>query len=250
MFERLRALQEVLDGFDAIDLSHTIENDMPRCLNHPHVAITKTCTHEHDGFYNQCLVMGEHTGTHVDAPAHTVSRLSESTIDTYPVTMICGQAVKYDLCRYGLKPGETAGVEEILALESEMGTAVGAGEIAILNFGWEKYWRTDGDWKYFVANEPGLSREAARLFLDRGVKAVGCDTTSCDMPIRDGVELESYGHFEYWLPNGIFLIEVLKNLALLPDRFYFVAAPLKIREGSGSPIRPFALVPRTGASEE
>lgn len=202
MFKPLKALREALDSLEAIDLSHVIENDMPRCLNHPHVAITKTCTHAHDGFYNQCLVMGEHTGTHVDASAQTVPWLSERTIETFPATLICGPAVKYDLGRFDLQLGQVVTAAQILQLESEMNDAAGEGEIAILNFSWEKYWRIDGDWKYYAMNEPGLSEDAVRLFMERRVKAVGCDTTSCDMPILSVCRI-------YWanIANSIVLLK-------------------------------------------
>lgn len=244
MYEALNELTDVLGKFEFVDLTHIIENDMPRCLNHPHVAITKTCTHAHDGFYNQCIVMGEHTGTHVDAPAHTVCNLQNRTIDTLSLTALCGQAVKYDLYKFNTAPGETVSASQILELEKEMGTSAQQGEIAILNFGWEKYWQVNSGWKEFVMNAPGLSEDAARLFMERRVKLIGCDTACCDMPVLNGVELKSYGHFEYWLPNNIYMIEMLKNLSMLPDRFYFITAPLRIKEGSGSPIRAVALVPK------
>ena len=47
-----------------------------------------------------------------------------------------------------------------------------------------------------------------------------------------------YAHTRYFLPNGLPLIESLANLERLPTRCYFIALPLKIKGGSGSPIRP------------
>jgi len=88
-----------------------------------------------------------------------------------------------------------------------------------------------------------LAEDAAKLFSERCIKAVGSDTIACEVPARDGREARGYGHLDYWLPNEIFIIEMLKNLSLLPTRCYFLALPLKIRHGSGSPIRPVAFVP-------
>jgi kynurenine formamidase len=52
-----------------------------------------------------------------------------------------------------------------------------------------------------------------------------------------------YAHKRYFLPNGLPLIESLASLETLPPRCFFIALPLKIKGGSGSPIRPIAIVP-------
>lgn len=244
MKELFDELQRRLDSFDVIDLSHTIERGMPKYPTHPQIVIDPVCTHEHDGYFNQCLVMGEHTGSHMDAPAHTVSSMPDSTIDTVSPTAVCGQAVVYDLGGLGLGAGELVTAADIIALEAKMGDAAGAGEIAVFNFHWEKYWRCDGAWQYYAKNEPGFAKDAVELFRDRAVKAVAFDTMSADMPVKDGVEYPSTGHYTDWLPRGILIVEELKNLDLLPTRCFLVGIPLKIKHGSGSPIRPIALVPR------
>ena len=77
-------------------------------------------------------------------------------------------------------------------------------------------------------------------FKDRGIRAIGCDTVACDMAVVDGVGLDTTGHTHHWLPNAILIIEMLTNLDQLSLRSLFVATPLKIKEGSGSPIRPLA----------
>lgn len=242
--EKVEALQKLLIDFDVVDLSHTIENGMPKWPTHPQIVVHQACTHEHDGYFNQCLVMGEHTGSHVDAPAHTVPNRTERTIDTFGPDVICAPAVVYDCRKFELQAGDRLTSEQLLQLERESGHAVKEGEIAIINFGWDKHWSVGPDWQYYSKNEPGLSEDAVELIASRKVRAVAFDNISSDMPIKDGVEFPSTGHYKHWLPNDILLIEALTNLNLLPARCFFVAIPLKIKGGSGSPIRPFALVPR------
>ena len=244
MMEKVNALQQMLRNFRVIDLSHTIENGMPKWPTHPQIVVYPACTHEHDGYFNQCLVMGEHTGSHVDAPAHTVPYRSECTIDTFGPDVICAPAVVYDCRAFELQAGDRLTAAQLLQLEQQTGLAVAADEIAIINFGWDKHWSAGPDWQYYSKNEPGLSEDAVELLAERKVRAVGFDNISSDMPIKDGVEFSSTGHYKHWLPNNILLIEELTNLDLLPSRCFFVAIPLKIKGGSGSPIRPFALVPR------
>ncbi|MFA7559974.1 MAG: hypothetical protein WCY61_04530, partial [Sphaerochaeta sp.] len=98
--------------------------------------------------------------------------------------------------------------------------------------------------EYFATNAPGLDEEVTQLFVKRRVRAVGSDTASCDMPVKDGKPSYAYGHEKHWLPNEIFIIEMLANLELIENRCFFIALPLKIEGGSGSPIRPIALISR------
>lgn len=126
-----------------------------------------------------------------------------------------------------------------------MGDQVGQGEIALVNFGWyDRYWRTDERAQWYATNAPGLHRSVGDLFATRGIRAVGTDTIATETALVGGAPGEAWGHMEYWLPRGILLIEELANLARLPARCFFMALPLKIKNGSGSPIRPVALIPR------
>lgn len=237
---------EILDGImrnaEIVDLSPLIENGMPKWPTHPQIVVHQTITHEHDGYYCQSLVLGEHTGAHVDVPAHIIASMMDHTMDTYPASMLFGPAIKYDMYKLEARPGDRITKAQILQLESEMQDAAREGDIVLMDFGYQKYWTTSREWKYYATNEPGLDEEAVKLFAQRKVRAVGSDTIACDTPVVDGLELKSYGHQNHWLPNEIFIMEMLQNLDRLPTRCYFCAIPLKIKNGSGSPIRPFAII--------
>ena len=240
MAEKWKILDDCLKQMQILDLSPVLEPGMPKWPTHPPVIIDPTATHAHDGYYCQTLSFGEHTGAHVDAPAHMVDSMIDHTIDKYPANMIFGCAIKYDVYKFAVPFGERVTKDQILELEQEMGDNAGAGEIPIFNFGHQKYWSTGRDWDYSVTNEAGLDEETVQMFLDRGIKAAGFDTAGGDQPLKDGKEKFAYGHRKLWLPNEIFIIENLHNLDLLPQRFYFIALPLRIKNGSGSPIRPVA----------
>ena len=242
MEKKWEVLNKLLQGSKIVDLSPTLEKGMPKFPTHPQVVIDPTITHEHDGYYCQTLNLGEHTGAHVDCPAHMLPSQMDKTVDTYPANMIIAPAVKYQLKKLGLGPGDRATREDILRLEQEMGDAAGEGEIALLDFGWMQYWTCGAGWKNYAMGEPGLDEGAVKLFADRKVRAVGSDTIACDTPMVNGVESYSFGHKDYWLPNGIFIMEMIANMDKIPDRCFFMAIPLKIKNGSGSPIRPFAVI--------
>ncbi|WP_248928919.1 cyclase family protein [Paenibacillus hamazuiensis] len=223
-----------------VDLSVTLEPGIPRFPTHPHLVIDQTVTHKHDGYYCQSISMAEHTGTHVDSPAHIHPSKMDVTIETFPVDYLIRPAVRYDLSQFDPQPGELLTPEHLLKLEEQMGDGVKEGEIALLHYGWMKYWDTGVNWKWYASNAPGLAMEAAKLFQERGIRAIGSDTIACDQAMIEGVAKKSYGHDEFWLPNNILIMESFANLDQLSNRSLFVASPLKIRNGSGSPIRAWA----------
>jgi arylformamidase len=91
-------------------------------------------------------------------------------------------------------------------------------------------------------NEPGFAEDLCAWLADRRVRAVGTDTAACDVAVRDGKVLSAYGHRQYFLPNDILIIEGLRRLAEVPPEFHFIALPLRLHGGSGSPLRAIAVV--------
>ena len=75
--------------------------------------------------------------------------------------------------------------------------------------------------------------------MEKGVALVGCDTLSVDAAVSEATPAH-----QALLGNEVFIVENLKNLGVLPPFCLFMALPLKIRGGSGSPVRAVALVPR------
>lgn len=116
------------------------------------------------------------------------------------------------------------------------------GDIVLLEFGWMQYWNCDSAWKHYAMASPGLSEDAVDLFTERKVKAVGADTIACDTPLMNGIESYSYGHKKYWLLNDILTMEMIANMDKIPTRSYFMSIPLKVKDGSESPIRPLAII--------
>ncbi|MCX7825178.1 MAG: cyclase family protein [Verrucomicrobiae bacterium] len=238
-------LSEMLARFEVVDLSPTLERGIPRWPTHPHLVIDPTVTHEHDGYYCQTLSLAEHTGAHVDVPAHMLPERKADTVDTLPPGALIAPAVVYNVAPRNLGPGDLLSADDLLGWERAHNERAGEGEIALLHFGWMRHWRADRAAQFYATNAPGLDESAVKLLADRGVRAVGADTIAVDTPLKDGVAGPSWGHTTYWLPRGILIIEELTNLDKLPPRCLFIALPLKIKRGSGSPIRPVALIPRS-----
>ena len=135
MNAKIEILANLLKEFEFIDLSPTLENGIPKWPTHPPIIIDPTITHEHDGYYCQTIIIGEHSGAHIDSPAHILPEMIENTIETYPLQSFFGHAVVYDLSWRKNMPGERIPASEFLSLEEKMGVRALSGDIVLINFG-------------------------------------------------------------------------------------------------------------------
>lgn len=243
-FSLISQLASLYGKLECMDLGQPIETDMPKWPTHESVSVEKTYIHERDHFYCQSVRILEHSGTHVDAPAHMQPHMMENTIDTFPADILIAPAVVYPLYTLNRQAGEVVSADELLAMEKQMGIGVQEGEIALLAFGWDRYWDASDQTQFVGYNMPGLADDAAMLLMDRKVRAVGSDTMCCDGSLKDGKGTNNGIGHSRWLKNKILLIENLRNLTRLPASCFFIGIPLPIKEGSGSPIRPVALFER------
>ena len=199
------------------------------------------------GWYWNILHLGEHTGTHFDAPVHWITGkdLPDNRCDTIPARKFVGPACVIDVTA-DVKANEDfllmpAHVE---AWEKKNGR-IPTGAWVLLRTDWSK--RTDK--KSFLnvkddgPHSPGFHKSTSELLArDRQVLGVGVETV--------GTDAGQAGTFEPPFPNhatmhgnGRFGLASLRNLDKLPATgSILIAAPLKIVNGSGSPVRVLALV--------
>lgn len=236
--EELLALAGLLRDYRWVDLSHTLEEGIPAWPTHARFGRTLYESYEYgDLALHYGLTMGEHTGTHLDAPIHFVrSGPAHYGVDEVPLDRLAGRAATIDATNLG--PDELLSADRIHAWEEEHGR-IGAGDGVLIRYGWEDRWATGPEGRCFLDDWPGLGEEAAQHLVERGVSLVGCDTMSIDAKASG----ESPAHYAL-LGNEVYIVENLRNLDRLPPFCLFVAFPLKIRGGSGSPVRAAALVPR------
>jgi kynurenine formamidase len=235
-------LAEALRAATFYDVSPSIDERLPVFPGHPPIEVEHDArTHERDGYFLQRLSLGEHVGSHVDAPAHAVASLAERTIEQYPVDRFVAPYVKYDLTAYAPAPGDLVPAATLRAVEERDGVAAGPGDIAIVQFGWDAHLRpasADPDERaWWIRNAPGLAADACAHLAGLGVTGVGSDTATCDAAVVDGVVTSAVGHLEIFLPRDILLFEGLVGLSAAPARGIFIGLPLRIRGGSGSPVR-------------
>ena len=221
------------------DASPTISADMDMWFMYEAPEIAPLFGHAEAGAAANRVALSEHTGTHVDAPFHFDA--NGLTADRVPLdAMLLRPFGKYDLTPDDHQPGDMVEVEHLEAAEERGGFSLEPGSVAILEFGWDANrpgganGRPQGWWG---SNEPGLSHEACAYLGSLGVAAVACDTPACDVAARDGEMLGAHGHVEHFLPKGVLIVEGLTGLADVPSTGLFLALPLKIAGGTGSPVR-------------
>jgi kynurenine formamidase len=189
----------------------------------------------------------EHGGTHLDAPVHFAE--GKWTADQVPLDRLVGDAIVVDVQAGADSSADyQIDVKALDAWERKHG-AISAGAIVLFRTGWSRHWpdrarylgttRT-GAGAVAELHFPGIDSAAAQRLVERRVKAVGIDTPSID-----------YGRTRtYPTHRGLFAANIpafenVANLDQVPVKGSFVVAlPMKIRGGSGGPLRIVAVVPR------
>jgi kynurenine formamidase len=239
----MSSLQSLLGMFDdlrMVDLSHRLEAGIPSYPTHPKYFQMPWRSLGDPAEMNQ-LVLGEHTGTHIDAPSHFVREGDPARrhIDELALQGFFGRALTMTFGPFAER-NEFVRAADIEAWERDH-VEIRSEDIVLVNFQWAGRWTRVPEGFGFLEDWPGLSRDAADLLADRGVKAVGTDCVSLDPGDGGGGELAA--HYTL-LPAGILIIENVANLDLLPAESFVMALPLPIANGTGSPVRAVAFVPR------
>lgn len=243
-------------GVEIVDLTHTLSPDFPVMVLPPEFGQCQPFRMEEvsrydgrgPGWYWNNISMSEHAGTHFDAPAHWISgrNLPQGTVDAVPLDRLMGPAVVLDFS------AESAADEDFLltrshleAWETENG-AIEPGSWVLFRTDWSKHLGTA---KYLNlredgAHSPGPAPDAMEFLVkERDIVGFGTETIGTDA--GQGSHLSPpYPAHAILHGNGRYGLQCLNALDRLPARgAVIVAAPLKIRHGSGSPLRVMALVP-------
>jgi len=188
----------------------------------------------------------EHGGTHIDAPVHFAR--GRHSVDQIPLEQLMGNAVVIDVTRQAAKNRDyRITAADIQNWEKKNGR-LPRGAILLLRTGFgrfypnrEQYMGTDERGQAAVAklHFPGLHPEAARwLVANRQIKAIGLDTPSIDY--GQSTLFESH---RILFEKNIPVFENVANLDLLPAKgFTVIALPMKIKGGSGGPLRIIAML--------
>ena len=196
------------------------------------------------------LTIGEHVGTHLDAPIHWVTGKDGADVGSITPDQLVGPACVIDkTVETDEDNGYLLTVADLEAWEAEHGR-VPDGAWVLFRTGWGS--RANDETTFLNAGEngpvtPGPDVEASRwLATKRGIAGFGVETVGIDAGAAGGFDPPFPLH-NFLLGAGRLGLTQLANLERLPlTGALLVVAPLRLVGGTGSPSRVFAFVPRTG----
>jgi kynurenine formamidase len=242
---------------EVVDLTQTLREDSPTIVLPPEfgasapVRIERISRYDANGpaWYWNNLSFGEHTGTHFDAPVHwfTGRDLPLNTVDTLPVADMIAPACVIDCSAESADPDFLLTIAHVEAWEAKHGR-IPARSWVLMRTDWSKRQgaayanlRDDG------AHTPGPDAAVMRWLVDeRGILGFGTETIGTDAG-QGGHLTPPYPAHHYLHGAGRYGLQCLAALDRLPPTgAVILAAPLKVHEGSGSPLRVLALIPKEG----
>jgi isatin hydrolase len=195
------------------------------------------------------LKLGEHSGTHFDAPHHWITGkdFADGYTDTIPMQRLVAPVNVIDASAEVAKNSDyLLTADAVKAWEAKEG-AINAGEWVVLRSDWD---RRAHDEKLFLnadatgPHSPGPTVDCIEYLLSKGIVGWGNQCIGTDAGQAGGMTPPFPAHNLLHKANRYGLAS-LANLDKLPAKgAILIAAPLKIKHGTGSPIRALALVPR------
>ncbi len=232
-----------------VDLTQEIYSGMPVYPGHQRTVVYPAKTHEETSYAyrnspsghtstTNVLLMSDHGPTNVDAFVHMDKAPGAETIDQLGFEWFFNEAICIDLSKFcGTDDWMSAAdIEE--ACEKANLEIPDKGSLLIWTGHYEKYYGGDfNDWLYTY---PGLSEEAMNWIADRGCVNVGIDSPSVD----SSAAMKDRGYWAHKVcrERKVLNVENLGNLKeVAGTSFVFSCLPLKVREGTGSPVRAVAI---------
>lgn len=206
------------------------------------------------------LIMACHGTTHIDALAHVwienlmyngfsgslVRSSGAHKLGIENVRQLVTRGVLLDIARFKgiphLEGGYAITDSDLQACAAAQGVAAGTGDVLLIRTGWLSVFYQNPD--EFYRAQPGLGTSSGKWIIEREIVAVGADNIAVEVePAEDGRSVVPL-HVELLRNHGIYFMELLDLEELARDKvfeFLFVAAPLRIFGGVGSPINPLAI---------
>jgi kynurenine formamidase len=210
------------------DLSQPIRTGMQVYPGDPEVTVTTVATVAQDGYQVVSLHAGSHTGTHLDAPLHSI--LGGESVDGIdlgrlvgPARIVqCGSPAPHEVIRWASVAGQLQDLDGIA--------------MVLFHTGWSEHF---GSPRYL--EHPVLAVGVAEGLLAAGITVVGVDTLNPDSTLRNDGVLPFHTVF---LGAGGVIVENLANLGAVDrDRPMVSVLPLALAGADGAPVRAVAMDP-------
>ncbi|MEO0389780.1 MAG: cyclase family protein [Pseudomonadota bacterium] len=237
-----------------VDLTHTLDPDFPVIILPPEFGqcarfrMEEVSAYDHRGpawkWHN--LQLNEHTGTHLDAPSHWITGrdLPGNSVDAIPPERMVGPVVVIDCSAEAAADADYLLDEAKIAAHETAHGPIPRGAWVLMRTDWShkrgaEYLNMQADGPH----SPGPCAAAIRFLIEeRGIRGFGTETVGTDA--GQGAHLDPpYPAHALLHGAGRLGLQCLSGLdALPPTGAVLMAAPLKIKDGTGSPLRVLALV--------
>jgi kynurenine formamidase len=242
-----------------VDCTYTYFEGMPGIKLPPPFAQTKTyevtniSRYDERGpaWYWNWFSVGEHAGTHIDAPKHWISGKDSNGVDRIEPAELIAPAVIIDVeSSVASNQDYELSTADLQEWEKKNGR-IPDGSVVIMRSGWGKRWPDPT--RYLGLDDqgrphgPGFGEDAADFLLkERNISGLAVDTVSTEAmalaglkkPMAFPVHFKVHGAKKYQ-------IEMMASLDALPaSGAVIIISPVKVKDGSGAPARIYALVSR------
>jgi kynurenine formamidase len=263
-------LAAISSGTEIIELGQPLFTGMPSSPNHPGFRMTLARRHgdmtrpDGSSAASEVLITGGHVGTHIDALAHVSfqgklhggvdaaaaqagGQFREHGAERIPPLLRRGIFLDVATARGVdcLDPGYGITAADLAEAARRSGAEPGPGDVAVIRTGWAQHFADAVRYLGQDAGVPGVTEEAAQWLADRQIVAAGTDTTAFEQIAPGAGHRLLPVHRLLLVEQGIYIMEHM-NLEEAAARglteFVFITAPLRIVGGTGSPIRPLAVV--------
>ena len=222
---------------EIIDLGHEMFHDMPniggaQVAFWPISSFTKleTISGGKLSMESRMMLMPEHCSTHLDVPRHCVQGATD--VAGVPLERLVLPGHLLDLTHKG--HGEAISISDLEAAVRKSGHPIEPGTALLVWTGTDRDWGKPG----FTSERPYIPVETATWLVDRQITLFGTDLIGMDDP-----DEWWWPTHRAWLEAEICMVQQMCNLgALVGKAFVLVVVPLKVRDGTGIPVRPIALV--------
>jgi kynurenine formamidase len=229
-----------------VDLSSEIYDGMPVFSASQETVVfdAKTHTDAEEKYGEDALttatmgvLLSDHGPTHTDAISHFDSSESAESIEELPLHMFYTSAICVDATDLQTAQ-DRMDAEALRGVLREDDLSVKKGDTVLFFTG---HWTEKRESSEWLTNHGGLARDAAEWLADRGVVNIGIDAPSIDH--ADVMETKEYPAHNMCAEREVTNMENMANLdAVAGMRYTICAFPLKLRDGTGSPIRPVAII--------
>lgn len=226
---------------EIVDLSQEIYNGMPVYPGHLKTVIFSHLSHAEcekllkTGFsyQTQGILLCDHGPTHIDSVSHMSREPDAQSIDQLALNKCITSAVCIDVSDIPLRT--QFGADKIKSELSKNGLKIEKGDSVLFYTGhYDRYYGKDE----YMTEYPGLDRSATEYIIEQGAINFGVDSPSPDMWYD-----KTYPCHTTCAERHITHVENLCNLdKVIGKRFTFICLPLKIRKGTGSPVRAVAVL--------